>query len=219
MVLKQRRRDTEESRRPGTEQKVSRLARRPRNSRAINIEFRGRNWPTCFELKVAEGTCPSSKPYTSPSCEDRKNLRACALYRSQWGGRAAHMGQRVHRLDNGADVSDAVKESETAMFGRPKKLKKEEIAVIRVRTKTHPLLPPKGSRRQYQRRSMVRRKSRPLIKRGRRSANKRKERYRGKGRTFHGSGTMMCSPCGAGKQFRRDVRRRREIAQQNQQEK
>ena len=75
--------------------------------------------------------------------------------------------------------------------------KREEIAVIRVRTKTRLLLlPQKGSRRQYQRRSMVRRKSRPSIKRGRRSANKRKKGKISEERVelFMDQTTMMCSP-------------------------
>ena len=75
--------------------------------------------------------------------------------------------------------------------------KREEIAVIRVRTKTRLLLlPQKGPRRQYQRRSTVRRKSRPSIKRGRRSANKRKKGKISEERVelFMDQTTMMCSP-------------------------
>ena len=37
---------------------------------------------------------------------------------------SANGASRASGLVNGVDVSDAVKESETAMFGRPKKLKK-----------------------------------------------------------------------------------------------
>ena len=136
---------------------------------------------------------------------------------------SAYGTTRASGLDNGADVSDAVKESETAMFGRPKKLKKGRNR--RDQSSDEDTAPLAAAKRLAATVSeevdgATEKSSINQTRSQKRKQKKERKDIGGKGRTFHGSDDDDCAhPSRRWQTVRRDVRRRREIAQQNQQEK
>ena len=92
---------------------------------------------------------------------------------------SAYGTTRASGLDNGADVSDAVKESETAMFGRPKKLKKGRNRRIETDEMT-PLATAKAAATVSEEVDVATEKSSINQTRSQKQTKERKERYRGK---------------------------------------